>query len=1241
MTKPTNPLVTLARRAVLAAALVPLFPAAPVHAAPAIAVGKTVPVRAETGNRAVAVTVRNAALVDRYGEAVPAEGNLFVVLSTQWENVLPVKITNENKSIPTGYKIPDLADHAYLVVDGKRVARLSAERAALPGHMKLKDFGLPALGDVAKGNLVFEVPKELAASAGSFELYYFDLTHGHFRVDLAGDAPAARAALKPEAGPTANPVLEAAVYGHKRVAEYAGRKAPAGMEFVLVDLRAESRFGADADATAFDPKARPGSKVRKAIFADWTDWRKYAHLVLDAEHAYAPEPGGELPDVPRFLPEVKTGGTVAYLVPQGAKLTELRLDFPNAKAGAQVIRPGSITLRLEGTYGAPPKREQLAMIDDDIFKVYVVGQAVATEFAGAKPATGKFLVLDVLVENTRRDGEFFQVKEQLKLATEAGAQAAVAEATFAGPWRPTPVLFVPGDGRRSFQVAFELPKKLARPRLAYAGVSLAKTVDLRPLDGAAADPSGVAGATTTRPGTPVAGTPGATTRPVAVVPNVRPSAQKDKLPVRVAAKQPHKELGLAGVGLAPEQVNASIDRGAKWLWAAKGPDMLKKDHSWDGHDGLYLLALVHAGHHKKDAECDRAVREYLAEADPLHMGVYATGVYLMLAESYGDAMYMPRVRLAAKFLVESQGKGGTWGYNGNRNEKLYARPEPDLSQPLSIVGGRPLEGPGSDAEPLVRVSKPEAGEDGDNSSTQYAVLGLHSAARMGVKVPPETWKRALDETSARQCEDGGWAYHQVSSSYGSMACAGVGTSMICRFHLGEKEPAASPAVERGFGWLDAKFSVTQNPEQNDRWHYYYLYGLERVGRIADTEWVGDHEWYPYGARFLVGKQEADGSWKNPGDDQEPPLPTSFALLFLTRATPSLTAVAKTGPGTIRTEMTAPKGHRVYIILDSTGTMNEATDGVPRAQTAREAMAKLVAELPDNTEVAVRAFGHRKSPLEEGADTDTELVVPLAKMDRAKVVQKINGLRPRGKTPLSLTFQQATDDLKGTASREHPVTVILVTDGGGDNTRPKVNPLVAVERLGSLPGVSLYVVGFDVKEPEYRQQLVDLSTRGRGRYLSVERSDALLKELRNAVFRTPEGFAVYDAAGKQVAGGAFGQSATLPPGKYTVATSLSGYTFRREAWVNANSTTVARFDPIKVDFSKPPEAVVVPTAVGVPAVPAVPNAGTPQAATTTRPATPAAATPKFCTNCGKPLTPGAKFCTSCGAKVPVPQALDPK
>ena len=79
-------------------------------------------------------------------------------------------------------------------------------------------------------------------------------------------------------------------------------------------------------------------------------------------------------------------------------------------------------------------------------------------------------------------------------------------------------------------------------------------------------------------------------------------------------------------------------------------------------------------------------------------------------------------------------------------------------------------------------------------------------------------------------------------------------------------------------WLQANFSVTTNPgHPNGSHHLYYLYGLERMGMLADRRFIGSHDWYKQGADLLLEKQTAAGAWGNH-------VPTSFAILFLKRAT---------------------------------------------------------------------------------------------------------------------------------------------------------------------------------------------------------------------------------------------------------------------------------------------------------------------------------------------------------------------
>jgi hypothetical protein len=198
----------------------------------------------------------------------------------------------------------------------------------------------------------------------------------------------------------------------------------------------------------------------------------------------------------------------------------------------------------------------------------------------------------------------------------------------------------------------------------------------------------------------------------------------------------------------------------------------------------------------------------------------------------------------------------------------------------------------------------------DLSNTQYALLGLKAAARCGVKIRRRVWLDALDALLACQQEEGpevavrvnevrgdyrvewterararGFGYVASTAPTASMTTAGLAGLLICQSELwnlrsftGRLRQETRDAIRDGFAWMQTHFSVTGNPGGSGRWHYYYLYGLERAGILASTRFIGDHDWYAEGAEVLLAAQAADGSWIR-GDVVN----TCFAVLFLKRA----------------------------------------------------------------------------------------------------------------------------------------------------------------------------------------------------------------------------------------------------------------------------------------------------------------------------------------------------------------------
>ena len=695
-------------------------------------------------------------------------------------------------------------------------------------------------------------------------------------------------------------------------------------------------------------------------------------------------------------------------------------------------------------------------------------------------------------------------------------------------------------------------------------------------------------------------------------------------PRRVVAKQPNEPRGLAGVGLTAEQVNAAIDRGADFLWdRVVTPRAGFRGRLGENgeYDLLVCLALVKANAHRRIPEFDAALRAYLPTIQSETVGVYGSGVLCMVLEAYGDAEFQPLLRRASRYLLESQSTEGCWEYYPKLAPDVLL--DPNAGKALQVWGGRPTDG--SPAEKWRRQTMPGKYEGGDNSVMQYALLGLHAAARSGVEVPREAWQRTLDLYRSRQGPEGGWGYvGATSAGTGSMTCAGIYGVALCRHHLGEKAPAEDEAIERGLGWMTEKFSVSENPGAGTVWHYYYLYSLERAARTAGAEFVGPHEWYPLGAKFLVDAQKEDGSWIEPGSyETRPEVSTSFALLFLTRGTALLTQARPTGGnGTLKTGIVEPAAPRVYLIFDCSGSMLVEVGGRPKFDVAREALAELMNGLPDRTQVALRVYGHRKNAREAGADEDTELLVPMAPIDRSATAATVRRLRARGKTPLARSIAAAAKDLAG-STLDNRCAVVLITDGGED-TRPPGDPVAAAEDLARMPGITLHVVGFDIGREDWGRQLRAIAKAGGGRYWAAGNAAALRGELRAAILRTPEQFTLSADDGRAVWRGSFGESRSLPEGRYVFATEFAGKRFNEPVWVNTSDTTAVLFDAGKIDVNEP---------AGAP-----PGREAPREVVETPPVEKPAATHagrRFCTECGAGLAAGAKFCTKCGVKVAAP------
>ncbi len=113
----------------------------------------------------------------------------------------------------------------------------------------------------------------------------------------------------------------------------------------------------------------------------------------------------------------------------------------------------------------------------------------------------------------------------------------------------------------------------------------------------------------------------------------------------------------------------------------------------------------------------------------------------------------------------------------------------------------------------------------------------------------------------------------------------------------EDQPT-NEAIERAIQWLSNHFAAGYNPGNEQSYVLYYLYGLERAGRLSGRRFFGDHDWYREGAESVLLRQRREGYWigVGHGEDRNLAVATSYALLFLSKGlAPVLMNKLKYGP----------------------------------------------------------------------------------------------------------------------------------------------------------------------------------------------------------------------------------------------------------------------------------------------------------------------------------------------------------
>lgn len=174
----------------------------------------------------------------------------------------------------------------------------------------------------------------------------------------------------------------------------------------------------------------------------------------------------------------------------------------------------------------------------------------------------------------------------------------------------------------------------------------------------------------------------------------------------------------------------------------------------------------------------------------------------------------------------------------------------------------------------------------DNSNSQYGVLGVWACAHEGIHIPLGYWARAAGHWRRTESFSGAWGYSGVKPidrartpwRAADFTPAGLASLLICDEFLHQQPnlyPQPDQNVQRGMAWINGHFTGQCQS-------LYEIYNYVRLGLACGLQTFGKHNWYEDFARYLVGSQKANGSWKGHFIGADRNVSTAYALLTLDR-----------------------------------------------------------------------------------------------------------------------------------------------------------------------------------------------------------------------------------------------------------------------------------------------------------------------------------------------------------------------
>ena len=312
-----------------------------------------------------------------------------------------------------------------------------------------------------------------------------------------------------------------------------------------------------------------------------------------------------------------------------------------------------------------------------------------------------------------------------------------------------------------------------------------------------------------------------------------------------------------------------------------------------------------------------------------------------------------------------------------------------------------------------------------------------------------------------------------------------GLNTQARQYVEEKDPARTILMNPIVGWEFMRKDLKATPAGSETVEGYpcRVVDYRRPGdsRVSHRVWHSDELGFDLKEEAYAMNGTATMALRNikqgPLDAEDFEIPPGYTL-----------AGGTAGSAASAGRPSRTRGGNILLILDASGSMWGQVEGRCKIEIAKEVLSDLIRDLPDDSVVGLTAYGHRR----KGDCGDVEELVPLGVIDKDRLIKTVHGLKPKGKTPITLSVRMAAEKIR---HLEEETTIILVSDG---EETCEGDPCALVRELKEA-GIHfvMHVIGFDVTEKE-RVQLQCMADAGGGRYYTANSAHEFQTAAREVV-----------------------------------------------------------------------------------------------------------------------------------------------